>query len=196
MLADFHPSVYPGLEAVPVPEGWADEDVPHDVEALIADAEESAWALEESCRDGKFVAGDYRYAWQVMRGLARDGTVPRDARFLEWGSGQGMTSVLASLLGWRATGVERNGTLVREARRMADRYGAERVRFVHGSYVEDGGGLPVVAAAGRDVVYVYPWPGEEPFFLRMFEAEADPGAVLLVATGPLEIHAFRKVDRG
>ena len=37
-----------GLEEIALPEGWADDDIPHGIDALIADAEDESWALEES----------------------------------------------------------------------------------------------------------------------------------------------------
>ena len=102
--------------------------------------------------------------------------------------------MVASLLGMKATGVECNARLVRAARELAERHGAERARFVHGTYAPmAGSSLPVVDAKGKDVVYVYPWPGEEEFFLRHFAATAKEGARLLMGLGTLEMRAFRKM---
>lgn len=183
----------PGAEEIALPEGWADDDIPRGIDALIADAEDAAWALEEGDESGRFVAGDYRSVWQVLCRWMREGEVARGAEFLEWGSGQGMATVLASLLGLKATGVECNERLVAAARALAERHGAERARFVHGTYAPLAGSrLPVVDARGRDVVYVYPWPGEEEFFLRHFAATAKTGSRLLMWLGALEMRAFRK----
>ena len=42
------------------------------------------------------------------------------------------------------------------------------------------------------MVYVYPWPGEEPFFLRLFAETADAGAFLLACLGPEDVRVVRK----
>ncbi len=193
MLPEFHPLAFPNLTPVELPVEWADDDVPHYIDILIDEATDRAMELEEM-RDegGQFVAGDYRHAYQVLAGLLRTGEVAAGANWLEWGSGQGMTTVLAAMLGLRATGVELDLDLVREGRALAERYDVPGARFVHGTYRPMGPRLPLLTAAERDVVYVYPWPGEEAFFLRLFEETAPSGALLLVATPPLSISAFRK----
>jgi len=184
---------HPGLEELPIPAEWADDDIPHGVDALIADAEDGAWALEQGAGGGRFVASDYRWAWQVLRRWRAEGAVAAGARFLEWGSGQGTVTLLAALLGMRAEGVDRDARLVEAARALAERHGVPGARFRRASYAAlPGDRLPVADATGRDVVYVYPWPGEEEFFLALFEAGAAPGARLLMALGPLEARAFRK----
>lgn len=192
MLPEYHPMAFPGLEPVAIPEEWADADVPRYVDAMIDEATDRAWELEEMRAGGAFIASDYRFAYQVLAELLRAGQVERGASWLEWGSGQGMATVLASMMGLQATGVEIDLDLVREARALAARYDVPGARFVHGSYREAEAKLPVLTAAGRDIVYVYPWPGEEAFFLRLFEETAAPGALLLVATGPLQISGFRR----
>ena len=179
-----------GLERLELPPEWADDDVPHDVEVLVGDAEREARELE----GGAFVASDYRLAWQVLRRLRSEGVLRPGARFLEWGSGQGMVAILAALLGFEAEGVELDARLVAASRRLAARYGAGgRARFVHGSYERIPGqnGLPVVDARGADAVYAYPWPGEEEAFRCRFAASARPGALLLLALGPLDMELWR-----
>lgn len=192
-IPEYHPLAFPTLEPVDIPDAWADADVPRYIDALIDEATDRARELEEQeAGGGAFVAGDYRHAYQVLVGLLKAGLVHPGDTWLEWGSGQGMATVLAAMLGLRATGVELDLDLVREARALADRYDAPSARFIHGSYRPAGPRLPVLTAANRSVIYVYPWPGEEPFFLRLFEDTAAPGALLLLTTGPLQISAFRK----
>lgn len=198
-LPEYHPLAFPTLVPVDIPADWDDTEVPHFVDTLLDEAIDRAHELEELRAPASpaapldpFVAGDYRYAYQVLVQLLRHRLVAPRATWLEWGSGQGMTTVLAAMLGFRATGVELDLSLVREARALAERYDVPAARFIHGSYRPAGRHLPVLTAAGRDLVYVYPWPGEESFFLRLFEDTASSGALLLVATGPLAISAFRK----
>ena len=180
-----------GLERVALPLEWADDEIPRDVEALIEDAEREGAEWEGA--EGRFVASDYRWAWQVLRRLREEGLARPGGQFLEWGSGLGMVTILASLMGFDALGVELDPRLAAAAKRLARRHGASgRARFVRGSYEKiPGKGVPVVGARGQDVVYAYPWPGEEAGFRERFAAQAKPGALLLLALGPLDMEAWR-----
>lgn len=180
-----------GLEPVPVPSEAGDLPVPRFVDCFIRDAEDRAEMLGAQAGNGLFVPGDYRYAFQILQWLLGAKAVGSGAAFLEWGSGQGMVTILASLLGFDAVGVEIDAALVKESRELAARYDT-RARFEHGSYEPGPPSLAVVAARQRAVVYVYPWPGEEPKFLRLFAETADAGALLLMCLGPEDIRAYRK----
>lgn len=180
-----------GLAPVEVPLAVGDLPVPRFVDCFIRDAEDRAETLGERAGNGLFVPGDSRYAFQILQWLLQTKAVAAGAAFLEWGSGQGMATILASLLGYDAVGVEIDATLVQESRELAARYDT-RARFEHGSYEPGRPGLKVVAAKNRAVVYVYPWPGEEPEFLRRFDATADAGAYLLTCLGPEDIRVYRK----
>ena len=180
-----------GLERVAVPPEAGDLPVPRFVDCFIRDAEDRAEEYGDRAGKGLFVPGDGRYAFQVLQWLVRTKAVHPGAAFLEWGSGQGMATILAALLGYEAVGVEIDAALVRESRELAARYGV-RARFAHGSYDRSKPGLEPVTAKNRAAVYVYPWPGEEPYFLELFAAAADPGAYLLMGLGPEDIHVFRK----
>ena len=109
----------PGLEAVPVPAAAGDLPVPHYVDAFIRDAEDRAEELGDRAGGGRFIPGDYRYAFQVLQWLLREKALAPGAAFLEWGSGQGMVAILAALLGYDACGVEIDAGLVKESRELA-----------------------------------------------------------------------------
>ena len=98
---------------------------------------------------------------------------------------------LYNVSGYEAVGVEIDEALVRESRELAARYDTH-ARFERGSYDKATPGLEIYTAQKRAVVYVYPWPGEEPFFLRLFAETADPGAFLLMCLGPEDIRTYRK----
>lgn len=180
-----------GLERVAVPPEAGDLPVPHFVDCFIRDAEDRAEEYGESPGKGLFLPGDGRYAYQVLQWLLRTRAAARGAAFLEWGSGQGLVAILAALLGYDATGVEIDVALVQESRELAARYDAP-ARFEHGTYDAAVPGLQAFTAQKRAVVYVYPWPGEEPFFLRLFDTTAEPGAFLLMCLGPEDIQVHRK----
>lgn len=181
----------PGLERVEVPPEAGDLSVPHFVDCFIRDAEDRAEALGEQPGRGLFVPGDYRYAFQILHWLLRTKAVPPRAAFLEWGSGLGMVAILAALLGYDAVGVEIDEALVKESRELARRYDAP-ARFEHGSYDRSTPGIAGVTAEKRAAVYVYPWPGEEGVFLRLFDQTASEGAFLLMCLGPEDIRIYRK----
>ncbi len=179
------------LERVGVPPEAGDLPVPRFVDCFIRDAEDRAEEYGDRAGKGLFVPGDYRYAFQILQWLLRTQAAAQGAAFLEWGSGQGMVTILAALLGYDAVGVEIDAALVRESRELAARYDTQ-ARFEQGSYDPASSGLKVFTAKKRAVVYVYPWPGEEPFFLRLFAETADPGAFLLMCLGPEDIRTYRK----
>ena len=179
------------LERVSVPPEAGDLPVPRFVDCFIRDAEDRAEEYGDRAGKGLFVPGDYRYAFQILQWLLRTKAADKGAAFLEWGSGQGMVTILAALLGYDAVGVEIDEALVRESRELAARYDAP-ARFEQGSYDKATPGLKVFTAKKRAVVYVYPWPGEEPFFLQLFTETAGPGAFLLMCLGPEDIRVYRK----
>ena len=179
------------LERVGVPPEAGDLPVPRFVDCFIRDAEDRAEEYGDRAGKGLFVPGDYRYAFQILQWLLRTQAAAQGAAFLEWGSGQGMVTILAALLGYEAVGVEIDEALVRESRELAARYDAQ-ARFEQGSYDKATPGQKIYTAKKRAVVYVYPWPGEEPFFLQLFAETADPGAFLLMCLGPEDIRVYRK----
>lgn len=183
-----------GLEEVEVPPEAGDLPVPRYVDAFIRDAEDRAEEYGERAGNGLFSPGDARCAFLAMQWLIRNGNMGKGGKFLEWGSGQGMASILASFLGCEAVGVEIDKRLAAESTELAARYGS-RARFIHGSYDPSTPGMEAVTAKGRDAVYVYPWPGEEGYFLRLFDATASIGALLLMNLGPEDVRVFRKKAR-
>ncbi len=185
------PGMPVGLERVEVPPEAGDLPVPRFVDCFIRDAEDRAEEYGGRAGKGLFIPGDYRYAFQILQWLLRTKSAAKGAAFLEWGSGQGMVTILAALLGYEAMGVEIDEALVKESRELAARYDAS-ARFEHGSYDPDTEGLKIFTARKRAVVYVYPWPGEEVFFLRLFDETAGPGARLLMCLGPEDIRVYRK----
>lgn len=191
MAADF--AIPAGLQRVPVPPAAGDLPVPRFIDCFIRDAEDRAEELGEGAGRGKFVPGDYRYAFQVLQWLLRSGQLAPGAAFLEWGSGLGMVAILAALLGCDSAGVEIDDQLVQASRDLAARYDV-RVRFEQGTYVRTAPGQKVVSARRRAAVYVYPWPGEEPAFLQLFAETAEPGAFLLMCLGPEDICVWRKAE--
>ena len=152
-----------------------------------------------------FVPADYE---RVLEGLlAARGP---GLRFLEWGSATGVITIMADLLGFEAYGIELDPALVDVARELAGRY-ASGARFAAGSFLPSGyryrppGGDGRLGTIGHgasaypdlqhplddfDVVYAYPWGGEEGMMLDLMRAYGAPGARLLMH-GPEGVKVYR-----
>jgi SAM-dependent methyltransferase len=161
-----------------------------------------------------FVPSDFE---QVYRALVwiRDSRLAAGQRLLEWGSGIGVVACLAAQLGFDAIGIEIEPPLVKIARSLAaDHHVA--VEFACGSYVPSGA-EPFVDTAGEvtwlrtdrpdsyadlelepedfDVIFAYPWPGEEQVIFDLFKSCAAVGALLLSYHSQDGLRLQRKVRR-
>jgi len=118
---------------------------------------------------------------------------------LEWGSGLGVVTIMASRLGFDAYGLEISPQLVDHARKLALKYASNAI-FAQGSFVpneyswnpemgEDGTRTDFDAADGYhqldmrlsdfDVVYAYPWPDEHAVFADILRGHGRPEGWLL-----------------
>ena len=136
-------------------------------------------------------------------------------RFLEWGSGIGVVACLAAELGFDAIGIEIEPALVEIAESLAADHEVD-VEFACGSYVPNGA-EPFVDIAGEvtwlrtdrpdsyadldlepedfDLIYAYPWPGEEQVIFDLFENCAAVGSLLLTYHSQDGLRLQRKVRR-
>ena len=142
-----------------------------------------------------FVPADYDRVLSDLLSLRRPG-----ARFLELGSASGVVTIMADLLGFAAYGIEIDPDLVAVARSLARRHRSD-ARFAAGSFVPSGyvwksetgddrlGTLALGEAAyadlGRDlsyfdVVFAYPWDGEEPVLRDIMRRHGAAQATLLL----------------
>jgi hypothetical protein len=145
-----------------------------------------------------FAGSDFVPVYAALRAVEAAGGLT-GRWFCEWGSGLGVVSCLAAMLGLEAWGIEAEATLVRASRRLAGDFGLP-VEFVHGSYVPAGAeagltrgrdfawlsrdGRSAYEAMGLgleefDLVFAYPWPDEEALIAELFEGHARAGAMLL-----------------
>ena len=144
-----------------------------------------------------FVAADYE---RVLAALLRHRGP--GLKFLEWGSASGVITIMADLLGYEAFGIELDANLVRTARSLATRFDS-RARFAAGSFLPAGyvwrpvGGDGRVATIGDgasgyreighplddfDVVFGFPWGGEEPLMRDLMSSYGGADALLLLNT--------------
>lgn len=154
-----------------------------------------------------FVPAEYERVLEALLALHRPGT-----RFLEWGSASGVITIMADLLGYDASGIELDESLVAVATELAARYGSG-ARFVAGSFMPEGyawrpsGGDGRLGTVGEgpsgylklghalddfDLVYGYPWGGEEPLMHDLMRAHGAPEGGLLLHRVSGEVELFRR----
>ena len=164
---------------------------------------------ERAGRHHLFVVCDQREVVAELRALRR-----QHATFLEFGSAAGVVTILADLLGYEATGVEIEVGLVAAARELAAEFGSaatfEVGSFVPVAYQDDAEHLspdrltPSSEAPGLeqlgleltdfDLVFAYPWPGEEDWLFELMRRYARPDATLLTY-GVRDGFTAERVDR-
>ncbi len=141
-------------------------------------------AIWDQCREklefGGFVSADYLEIYHELVQL--QGQV---ATVLEWGSGLGVVTIMASRLGFEAYGIEVEPLLVERSQAIAEKYGPE-AQFAAGSFIPDHyqWDTEMVGNPSRtdfdtraayedldmelrdfDLVYAYPWPDEHALYL-------------------------------
>jgi hypothetical protein len=142
-----------------------------------------------------FVAADYDVVVETLMRYRAPGL-----RFLEWGAATGVITIIADLLGFDAYGIELETDLVATARTLAAKFDSH-ARFAAGSFLPSGyewrssdgdnrtGTLGVGPSAYRelgyalddfDVVWGYPWDGEQELMLDLMSRYGRSDAILLV----------------
>lgn len=142
-----------------------------------------------------FFAAEYACVEKALIALRQPGL-----RFLEWGSATGVITIMADLLGFEAFGIELDPELVDIARGLARRFGSG-ARFAVGSFLPSGyqwesstgdrrigtigdgrPGYPELQhpLEDFDLVFAYPWGGEEPIMLDVMQRRGGTQARLLL----------------
>ncbi len=192
--------------------------LPRDIADFLVEANLriEAFVQNRPVRISGFVPSDFDFVYGALEAVADQGLAAGDV-FCEWGSGFGVVAMMASLLEFQAYGIEIEAGLVDGARALADDYDLP-VDFVTGSFVPAGGEMIVEEFYGNedlwlsghvddayqtlgmsprdfDVIYAFPWPGEEDVISNLFEEFAAVGSLLLTF-GQIEgVRARRKVVR-
>jgi hypothetical protein len=193
--------------------------LPDDVVAFLreADLRVSQFVRNSPIRVTGFVPSDFVTVYHALRAITEANLAPGTS-LCEWGSGFGVVASLAAMLEFKVCGIEIEGVLVDASRRLADDFGLP-AEFVHGSLVPSGAEADVEEAYADasteyfwlvtdaddaydelglnlddfDVVFAYPWPGEECLIEGLFEKYAAEEALLLTYNQYNSVRLRRKV---
>jgi len=151
-----------------------------------------------------FVPSDFTTVYHALQAITDENLSPGTS-LCEWGSGFGVVASLAAMLEFAACGIEIEKDLVDASRRLAEDFGLP-VEFVQGSFIPSGAesyaeeayvdnnakyswlvtdmddayGELGLGPADFDVIFAYPWPGEEYLIMSLFEKYAAEDALLLI----------------
>jgi len=159
-----------------------------------------------------FVTCDFTMADQTLKWILEN-HLSTGNRFCELGSGFGVVTMLASMAGMEAIGIEIEQVLVDECTEFCEQRGIAAA-FHCGSFIprnslagiefdreiqnvstEEGDVYREVglAMSDFDLFFAFPWPGEHVFFEQVIENSASVGSLLLTYRGRDGMHLTRKV---
>ncbi|MDH3213930.1 MAG: hypothetical protein OEM05_15735 [Myxococcales bacterium] len=127
-----------------------------------------------------FVPSDYAVVYGELAALPR-------GSFCEWGSGIGIATGLAELLGFEAHGIEIDAAMAAASRRLLADFGLSAT-------VETGDYLAIEHAS--DVYFTYCWPGQMLRVERRFLESAPESARLLICHGAGDVRCKVKQNEG
>ena len=180
--------------------------IPQTISELIEDAHHRREFILNEHRSPLlgYVPGDFHLIYQGLSYL-KDKYSPGD-QFCEWGCGIGVVVALAERLGFEAHGIEIQDYLIEEGRSFFESKSIS-AELYKGSFIpEDFEASDLVDISERvtildganaidevehsidefDLIYAFPWPGEEELYFNLFEERAQPGSLLLTYHGPTE----------
>ena len=197
-------------------------DLPERVEAFIKEADarcDQFYDDKLNKRFPRYVPSEPAQVYAALRYVTEQ-DLPLGTNFVEWGSGFGVGTGLAALLDYEATGIEIEPTLVEKAEALLAQQAID-AEFLAISYIPEGY-ISYDALSGHDIVrddsfgnsldhqpryegmdidveevdlfFVYPWPGEQEMMLKLFDAVAGEGAILVAYYGDRDICIYQKVE--
>jgi len=171
--------------------------VPHRTVDQLVQRGKHIWDRFETVAGGRhhlFVPCDQVAVYRALEPLAENG-----GTFLELGSAAGVVTILADLLGLESYGIEIEPWLVPQSNALAKEFDSDAT-FVEGSFVpfdyrdeiENLDSERITPTEGDDaydeigmqldafdLVFAYPWPGEEDWLYELMRRHARPDATLL-----------------
>lgn len=195
-------------------------DLPNDVVAFLgeADLRVSRFLQNSALRGTGFIPSDFETVYHALRAIT-DANLAPGKSFCEWGSGLGVVASLAAMLEFMTCGIEIEQELVDASRKLAHDFDLP-VEFVQGSFIPSGAescGEEAYAYSNSefswlvtdaddaydelglapddfDVVFAYPWPGEEYLITSLFEKYAAEESLLLMYAQIHSVSLLRKVS--
>jgi SAM-dependent methyltransferase len=190
--------------------------IPAHVAQLLEHSQQKIAGLETYAQPtlAAFVPSDFEQVYHALVAI-RSLRLATGRRFLEWGSGLGVVTCLAEWVGFDAAGIEIESRLVEMAEKLAADHGVA-AQFVCGSFLPAGAEprldhlsdvawLTTEGSDGYeelelepddfDLIFAYPWPGEEQVLFDLFADYAAVGALLLTYHGQDGLRLQRKVKR-
>jgi len=193
----------------------SEDELPPAITAFIDEAEERIRTFQEDLKGATipaFVPSDFRMVYRALAAVMERNLAP-GTLFCEWGSGFGVVAGLSAQIGFDAHAIEINHDLVDQAEALADDFDLP-IEFARGTFVpEEGdvyldqtnefewlspGGANGYDALGLevddfDVIFAFPWPGEEIVVENLFVRFAGEGALLVTFHGIEEVRIRRKI---
>lgn len=139
----------------------------------------------------QFVPADGPNTWHLLNSVVKHTLPDRQLTFCEWGSGIGLVSLLASLIGLSATGIEIEEDLIYLARDFSQKL-AIPATFVHGSIYPEENPAPIIDYKTIDLFFAYPWPNQIVPMTNLFQQVAASGAVLVMYHGGRNYRVLRQ----
>ena len=185
-------------------------ELPADALAVLVEAVEKREQKLPGDDHGGYVGSNLIAANRALSRIQAEG-LARGPVFCEWGSGLGGVCGVAALNGFLPHGIEIQGKLVTSARSLAEDLNLP-MTFAEGTFLRPGDessisgmthtGLAYDCSAWDqlnllpdecDLVFAYPWPGEEASFDDLFARHASPGALFLTFHGEDHLLLQRKL---
>ena len=179
--------------------------------ALLIEEVGKRTSLLTGSERGTFVGSELPAVDRALSHIQAEG-LARGPVFCEWGSGLGGACGVAALNGFTPLGIEIQREFVDSARALAENLSLPMV-FAEGTFLlpgdEDLAGPSTLhteltfdsgawdeldlTPADCDVIFAYPWPGEEAIVDGVFARHASPDALLLTFHGSDWVLVQRKV---
>lgn len=203
------------LTKIELPSSIDEIALPRDIVDRLTEARQRIEAFQDRWSEPfieQFVAADYVLVYQTLRWIIETQTLI-GRRFLEWGCGFAIVSVLASRLEFATFAIEAHEELIPQARKTVAEWDCS-IELVHGDFLPPGAERladdPTLPSLGHGVecayrawdlelddfslVYSYPWPQEDVFHEAVFDRYASVGAMLLMFLGPNQMQLMRKTS--
>ena len=196
--------------------------LPKQVKNFLTEAEsriDKLFDTEKNRKVPRFIPSNAELVYKHLSAIV-SGDFCLGNNYCEWGSGYGVGTCLASLLGFDSFGIEIEPSLVTASKALAKKTHID-VTIIESDYMPEGfdcyegsGGAELIRPENYvcgtnehldvsyegmeinldevDVFFVYPWPGEQEFMLEFFQAIAADGALFLVYLGDDDFVLYRK----